>query len=128
MKILTADDIERLHLQITDVSGGPHGLRNHGRIEAAVATQEQAVFGKEVYGSVFEKAAALIRGIIQDHPFIDGNKRTGIMSGLLFLELNNVDVSKISDKELEDFAVKVATESLPVKEISRWLRERAKEY
>jgi death-on-curing protein len=125
MKFLSADDIERLHLQIIDASGGSHGLRNRGRIDSAVAAQKQAVFGKEVYGSVFEKAAALVRGIIQDHPFIDGNKRTGVMSGLLFLELNNRDMSKVSDKKLEDFAVKVATESLTVEEITVWLKEHA---
>lgn len=123
MRFLTTDDIERLHLQIIEASGGSHGLRSHGRIEATVATQEQAVFGKEVYGSIFEKAAALIRGIVQDHPFVDGNKRTGIMSGLLLLELNNVDMSKITDEELEDFAVEIATKSLSVEQIASWLQQ-----
>jgi death on curing protein len=126
MKFLSVDDIERLHLQIIDASGGSHGIRDEGRIKAAVSTQQQAVFGKELYISAFEKAAALIRGIIQDHPFVDGNKRTGLMSGLLLLELNKIDTSSLTDKELEDFAVNVATESLGIPEIAAWLEAHTK--
>lgn len=126
MQYLTVDDVERLHLQIIDASGGSHGIRDHGRIQSAVASQKQAVFGQELFKTVFDKAAAMARGIIADHPFVDGNKRTGMMSALLFLEYNKVDMNAVDDKSLEDFAVKVATKKLSVEQISRWLEDHSK--
>ena len=124
-KLLTQDDIERIHIQIIDASGGSHGIRDVGRIKSAIATQSQAVFGQDLYKTIFEKAAALARGIIADHPFIDGNKRTGIMSALVFLEFNSIDMAKLTDTELEDFAVKVATDHLDITEIATWLEAHA---
>ncbi len=122
MILFTAEEIELLHMQIIDVSGGGQGVRDRGRIEAAVATQSQAVFGGQVYPSIFDKAAALARGIIGDHPFVDGNKRTGIMSVIVLLERNDVK-TKIAGQELEDFAVKIAVENLSVEQISAWLKQ-----
>ena len=126
MKYLTADDIERLHLQIIEASGGSLGIRDRGRIESVIASQKQEVFGTVLYETVFDKAAALIRGIIGDHPFVDGNKRTGTMSGLLLLELNGFDMSAVTDKELEDFAVHMATKKPSIEQIATWLRQHTK--
>ena len=123
MKQLTVQDIELLHMQIIDASGGSQVLRDIARIEAVVATQIQSVFGQEVYQTIYDKAAALAHGIIGDHPFVDGNKRTGIMAALLFLNLNGHDTSTLQDNELEDFAVRTATDHLSVPEIASWLEQ-----
>ena len=123
MKQLTVQDIELLHMQIIDASGGSQVLRDIARIEAVVATQIQSVFGQEVYQTIYDKAAALARGIIGDHPFVDGNKRTGIMAALLFLNLNGHDTSSLQDNELEDYAVRIATDHLSVPEIASWLEQ-----
>lgn len=122
MRIFSVDDIELIHMQIVDASGGSHGTRDRGRLESVVATQTQSVFGEELYKTLFEKAAALCRGIIGDHPFVDGNKRTGIMTALIFLERNGIP-TKVEDKELEDFAVQIATEHLDVPTIAKWLEK-----
>ncbi len=122
MYFFTVEDIELIHLQVIDASGGSHGLRDRGRIEAVIATQTQEVFGEVLYKSIFEKAAALCRGIIADHAFIDGNKRTGIMTAFIFLERNGKS-TQIADQELEDFAVKVATDHLDIAEIAKWLEQ-----
>lgn len=121
MKWLQLSDLELIHMQIIDASGGAHGVCDRGRLEAALAAMQQEVFGQELYETVFEKAAVLMRGIIADHPFVDGNKRTGTMTALVFLNLNNYDTSKLSDKALEDFAVQVAVERLDVLVIAAWL-------
>ena len=123
MKFLTNDDIERIHIQIIDASGGSQGVRDSGRIHAAVASQKQEVFGEVLYKTIFDKAAALLRGIIADHPFVDGNKRTGVMAALVLLELNGVDMYALRDKELEDFAVQVATDNLGTEDIATWLQQ-----
>jgi len=125
MRYLSLKDLLLLHEQIIDASGGSAGVRDYGRLESAVAAQEQEVFGRAVYGTLFQKAAAIARGIIADHPFIDSNKRTGIMAALLFLEANGSDTSLITDLELEDFAVKIAVEHLAVPEIAAWLEAHA---
>jgi death-on-curing protein len=62
-----------------------------------------------------------MRGIIADHPFYDGNKRTGTLAGLTLLELNNLRVAAVKG-EIEDFAVQVAVEHLMVEQISAWLQ------
>ena len=123
MKWLSVDDLELIHMQIIDVSGGSHGTRDRGRVESALASMKQEVFGQELYVSIFEKAGALSRGIIADHPFVDGNKRTGIMSALIFLNLSGYDTSNLKDQDLEDFAVKIAVDHLEIPEIAKWLEQ-----
>ena len=126
MKKLTITDIELIHMQVIDVSGGSHWVRDKNRLESALASQFQEVFGEDLYPTVYEKAAVLTRGVIADHPFVDGNKRTGLMAGLVFLNLNGIDTSELSDKELEDFAVQIAVERLDVPVIAAWLKAHSK--
>lgn len=119
MKLFDVEDIELIHMQIIDMSGGSYGTRDGGRLESAVASQTQAVFGDDLYSTLFDKAAALARGIIADHPFSDGNKRTGMMLAIIFLERNGVKTD-IENKDLEDFAVQIATDHLEVPTIAAW--------
>lgn len=127
MRYLSVEDIELIHIQIIDASGGSQGVRLRERIESAVASMRQEVFGERLYATIFEQAAVLMRGIIADHPFIDGNKRTGMMAALVFLNLNGYDTSDLTDQELEDFAVQVATDHLEVPVIAAWLKAHAKQ-
>ncbi|OGL21472.1 hypothetical protein A2707_05555 [Candidatus Saccharibacteria bacterium RIFCSPHIGHO2_01_FULL_45_15] len=125
MQYFTVDEIELVHIQIVDASGGAHGTRDRGRLESAVAAQTQGVFGEELYETIFDKAAAITKGIIADHPFFDGNKRTGILLALVLLERNGIQTN-IADKELEDFAVQIAIDHLDIPAIAAWLREHSK--
>jgi death-on-curing protein len=120
MIALTLEQLLELHALAINQTGGSQGLRDLGRLEAAIATQTQSVFGQELYESLPEKAAALIRGIIADHPFVDGNKRTAMLTGLTFLKVNGT-VFEAKKGELEDFAVRVATKHLDVAAIAAWL-------
>ena len=122
MTYLTVDDLGVIHLQVIDASGGSQGIRDVGRLESAIAAPRQEAFGESLYPSIFEKAAVLLRAIIADHLFVDGNKRTGMMSALVFLNLNGQDTTALTDKELEDFAVQVAIEHLDIPTIAAWLR------
>lgn len=121
MKVLTLEQLLELHVLVIMQTGGSEGIRDLGRLEAAIATQTQVVFGEELYTTMLEKAAAMIRGIIGDHAFVDGNKRTGMLAGLTFLEVNHINF-KAQQGELEDFAVKVATEHPEVPAIAAWLK------
>lgn len=119
MIVITLEQLLEIHALVIEETGGLAGLRDLGRLESALATQTQAVFGEELYVGLHEKAVALIRGIIADHPFVDGNKRTAMLAGLTFLELNGIGF-KAKTGELEDFAVRVATEKLDIAAIANW--------
>jgi len=118
---LTLEQILELHALVIKETGGSIGLRDLGRLESSIATQTQNVFGEELYPNIEDKSAAVIRSIIADHPFVDGNKRTAMIAGLVLLDLNNMQFI-FKAGEIEDYAVKIATDHLDVPEISAWLK------
>lgn len=120
MIVLSLEHLLEIHALVLDETGGGEGLRDLGRLEAAIAAQTQSVFGEELYPGLTDKAAAVIRGIIADHPFVDGNKRTAMLAGLTLLKLNKLKF-RASIGEIEDFAVMIAADHLDIKEISNWL-------
>lgn len=122
MKYFTLEHILAMHVLALKQGGGSDGLRDLGRIEAVIATQAQEVFREELYVGVFAKAAALARGIIGDHPFSDGNKRTAMLAATIFLEINGF-VFSAEKGELENFAVQIATDRLDVPFIASWLEK-----
>lgn len=122
MTSLSLEQLLELHALIAETTGGSTGLRDLGRLEAATAAQTQNVFGEELYPSIIDKAAAVIRGIIADHPFVDGDKRTAMIVGLTLLEINGIRFAA-KPGEIENFAVKVATDKLDVPAIVVWLHK-----
>lgn len=88
MRYLTAEEVLAIHSEIIDRYGGSHGVRDLGLLESAVARPHAGFGDFEAYPTLWDKAAALARPIIRDHPFIDGNKRTGMTSAILMIERN----------------------------------------
>lgn len=123
MKVLNLEQLLEIHALVIAETGGSNGLRDLGRLEASLATQTQNVFGQELYQTVIDKSAALIRSIIADHPFVDGNKRTAMLVGLTFLDINDVHI-EVSKGDVENFAVKIALDKLDISAISSWLSAR----
>lgn len=121
MNYLSLEQLLALHVLAIEQFGGSKGLRDLGQLESALTSQRQEVFGEELYQDIYEKAAAVCRGVIGDHPFIDGNKRTAVLAALTLIEINGIQF-KAKKGELEDFAVKVAAEHLDVPTIAAWLR------
>jgi death-on-curing protein len=120
MNVLSLEQLLEIHTLVAEATGGSTGLRDLGRLEAAIAAQTQNVFGEDLYPNIVDKAAAVIRGIIADHPFVDGNKRTAMLAGLTLLEINGIHFTA-KPGEIEDFAVKVAVDKLDVPAIMSWL-------
>jgi death-on-curing protein len=116
------EEILLLHYKLIERFGGSHGVRDIERLRSVVHTPKQSVFGTDQYESLFEKSAVYIRNIIGDHPFVDGNKRSGISAGIFFLNKNGAALD-IKRGELEDFAVRVAVDKLDVPEIAKWLQD-----
>ena len=125
MKTLTLEQLLGLHVLVISETGGSQGLRELSRLESAIASQTQSVFGDDVFATLHQKAAAMARGIVADHPFVDGNKRTAMLTALTFLQCNG---QKFTAKqgELEDFAVLIATDHLSVDYIAQWLETHCK--
>lgn len=122
MKYLSLEEILRLHFQIIQDFGGSHGVRDEGRLESLVAAPKQEVFGVEQYPDIYSKAAVYMRNVIGDHPFIDGNKRTAVIIAGIFMVRNGIKLTS-KQKDLENFAVKIATDHLSVVEIAKWLEQ-----
>jgi death-on-curing protein len=122
MWYFSEEELLLIHYKLIEKFGGSHGVRELERLRSALNAPKQSAFGSDQYETVFDKAAVYIRNIIGDHPFIDGNKRTGISAGLFFLQKNGITI-QIKKGNLEDFAVKVAVDKLDVADIAKWLEE-----
>lgn len=126
MKLHTLDIAEVLfiHSAVIDETGGSHGLRDLGLLESAVRKIEQTFGGQDLYPGLFEKAAALCLGIIKNHPFVDGNKRTAISAMGVFLALNGVTL-KAEQDELALWAEQCAKGRPEIKIVAAWISEHA---
>ncbi len=91
---LTKEDVICLHAGLIDRFGGLVGVRDEGLLEAALAQPSMQVFGEIVHPTIYDQAAAYLFHLVQNHPFCDGNKRTGLHACLVFLETNGYTVSK----------------------------------
>lgn len=77
MRYLTLGEVVELHRRLLQASGGPPGIRDLGALDSAVAPPRATFGGADLYPTVAEKAAALCFSLVQNHPFVDGNKRVG---------------------------------------------------
>lgn len=87
-----------LHRLVLDQSGGATGLRDLGALESAVGQPRQSFGGVDLYPHLPSKAAALGFSLIQNHPFVDGNKRVGHAALETFLQLNGAELSASVDE------------------------------
>lgn len=123
--MITKEIILRLHELSIIEYGGAHGLRDEGLIESAVARPYQTFGGEDLYQTVYEKAAALAQSIIINHPFVDGNKRTGFLGLLAVLDRENVALTA-SNELIYAFVIDISTGSKSFEEIVEWLKAKLK--
>lgn len=110
MKFLTIEDIVKMNvLQIKTFSADePIGLKNLNALDMAVNQVNASAFGEEVYPSIYEKAAILMIQLIKKHPFHNANKRTALMSALVFLRINGYSFVLPQQDEV-DLVIYIAT-------------------
>lgn len=119
---LTLEEVLIIHEDQIDRYGGSSGIRDVKLLESAVY-RPQAVFGGvDLYILVVDKAAALIHSLLLNHPFLDGNKRTAMVAGMVFLELNGYSLV-ISQKILVEIALSISSKQMSLEEISTWLKK-----
>jgi death on curing protein len=120
-RYLTIPQILFLHARLIDETGGSHGLRDLGLLEAAGARPQATFGGVELYPNLFSKAAVLMDSMINNHPFVDGNKRSGVAAAGLFLRQNGYRLTA-TNPELEAFTLQVAAKRVEIAEIAAWLQ------
>jgi death-on-curing protein len=120
--MLTMQQILQLHDKILEASGGRPGVRDAGRIEAVLARPFAGYAGQELFPRLEDKAAALTHGFAKGHAFVDGNKRTAIAAGGIFLMLNGRRLTA-SQEALEEATVDVAEDRLEVSELAEWFQQ-----
>ena len=120
VKYLTVQEVLHIHEGVLRVSGGSSGVRDRGSLESAVA-QPQATFGGEdLYPTLHEKAAALAFGIVQNHPFVDGNKRTGTIAMEAFFLRNGYELDAAVDAQ-EQVILDVAASRMTRGDLAAWV-------
>jgi death-on-curing protein len=113
IQYLTKESIYILHEDTLNHFGGTHGIYNNtdAKIES-ILSQQFPKFDYDKYPSVFQKAAMLLYFFVKDHCFVDGNKRIGIQSAILFLNLNGY-LSLIDDDDGYDKIMEISTSQVP---------------
>ncbi|MFH1379689.1 MAG: type II toxin-antitoxin system death-on-curing family toxin [bacterium] len=121
MKYLNTNQVLIIHDEVVKQTGGSSGVRDINLLESAVARPRATFSGEDLYPDLFAKVFALGHSLILNHPFVDGNKRTGYMAMRLFLNINGYDI-KASAKDRFDFVMNIATKKLDEKSMASWLK------
>lgn len=116
-------EIEQIHNLLVEEFRGAKGIRDLGALDAAI-NQPFATFDQqELYSNPVDKAAAIIESILINHPFMDGNKRTGYVLMRLLLLQSGQDI-QAEQEEKYNFVISIATGELAFDGIKKWIKER----
>lgn len=119
--MILIDDVLELHWKSIEDFGGSHGLRDMSLLESAIARPFQTFDGEDLYTNIFQKAAALGESLIVNHPFVDGNKRTGMLCMTGFLIVNGYSLTALPD-DLYTFIIDISTGTIAFEVIAEWLK------
>ena len=122
MRYLSGEEVLVLHSEIIEKTGGFHGVREVGLFLSILEKPKARFGGKELYKGVFVKAAVYCEAFARYHVFVDGNKRTAIAATARFLHLNGFELVA-SNRDVEDFALRLVEKKLEIKTISAWLKK-----
>jgi death-on-curing protein len=122
---LALEQVLELHRLQIQRFGGSAGLRDRGSLEAALGRPQMTFAGEDLYPDVESKAAALMHSLVMNHPFVDGNKRTGAAVAELFLNLNGVEL-EADDDDLVAITLSVARGEVNAEALAIWLRQRSR--
>lgn len=120
MKTLSKNQVTALHSALIREFGGIDGIRDEGLLEFALAAPFQTFGGEPVYPSLQAKAAQLGFGLIRNHPFVDGNKRIGAHTMLVFLAVNGIEL-RYEQQELIDIVLSVAAGQIDRQGLLQWI-------
>ena len=118
--MISIKEVEEIHKKLIETFGGSHGIRELSALDSALARPFQTFDGEELYPTPVSKAASLIESILMNHPFIDGNKRTGYVLMRMLLIYHDLDIKSSQDEKYE-FVLDIASGRSNLPEIIDWL-------
>ena len=122
---LTIEVVREIHQEVLSKFGGPKGVRDENLLASAVLTPQSSLGGKSPYTDLIDVAAAYLFYICRNHPFLDGNKRTAMMSAIVFLRLNGIKPAPDSGR-WEKLMLDVAASKIDRQETTERLRKLVK--
>jgi death-on-curing protein len=111
-----------IHNLLIKTFGGSSGVRDFQALESALSRPFQTFDSVELYPSIIEKAASLLESLLANHPFVDGNKRTGYVLMRLFLKKNGMDIVAVEETKYQ-FLIDVASGVKRYDDILIWLED-----
>jgi death-on-curing protein len=121
MNYLSAEQILFIHARLIEETGGEHGVRDLEMLLSAIGRPQASFDRQDLYPDLFSKAAALMESLIRNHPFVDGNKRTGVTAAGLFLRQNGYCLTASND-ELVAITMSVAQSQTNLETLTNWIR------
>lgn len=122
---LELEEVIAIHHDQIKRYGGSHGIRDLNLLISGISRPQASFAGEDLYSDLFAKASALMHSLILNHPFIDGNKRTAVVSCARFLYVNGYQFTA-SKNELVKAALKVESKEWDIEKISSWLKKHSK--
>ncbi|MFP3043553.1 type II toxin-antitoxin system death-on-curing family toxin [Treponema primitia] len=127
MKRISTDQIIEIHKRLIGQSGGAEGIRDINLLDSAVRSPFQTFGGIDLYPNLYAKASQMGYQLINNHPFLDGNKRIGIHVLFLFLRING-EVIDAADDEKISLGLGIARGDLKPEDVYRWLETHSRPY
>ena len=118
--MISFEEAEEIHKILINDFGGSQGIRDKEALSSALARPYQTFDSKELYPTPIDKAASLIESLLINHPFLDGNKRTGYVLMRILLIKSGMDIIA-SQEEKYSFVIEIATGQSKLDKIVKWL-------
>lgn len=117
----------KIHNKLILKYGGSSGILSDANLDFCVEAPQHVVFGSEVYDTLHKKAACLLSGINKRHPFLDGNKRTGLTAADVFLRINGYELT-VSVDEGVNVSLEIASCSMENPQTTEWIRNHTRKF
>ena len=125
IKFVPLEDVLLIHEMIIEATGGQVGVWDFALFHSTISRPQASFAGKDLYSTIFDKAAALIHSLLLNHPFNDGNKRTSLATTERFLNINSIKIIA-TQKEKVKFTLDIESKKLNLSQIAIWLRKHSK--
>jgi len=120
--MITTDLLLEINKDVIEAFGGmKHGVKDYNLLESCVVQINQEVFGEVLYPRIEDKISWIVFSIIANHIFLDGNKRTGIVSLEYLCEENNIELNA-TDDDLINLALDIANSNISREQVAEWIK------
>ena len=125
IKFPSLEEVVAIHFRVTEKTGGSQGVRDWDLLASALGRPQATFDGEDLYSDIYIKAAALVQSLSSNHPFVDGNKRTALVTLEYFLYLNGIGINA-TQREKVDFTLWSENEKPGLEAIASWIKKHSK--